>query len=114
MSDSAIYLEDVRESLARIQSYTAGGRDDFFAQAVIQDAVIRNFEIIGEALKRVDAAVLENEPDVDWAGFKGFRDVLIHAYMHVDLDIVWATIERDLPGLRAAVERLLATPSQRP
>lgn len=107
MTNSALRLEEVRESLAKIQRYTAVGRDAFLASEMIQDAVIRNFQVIGEALKKVDAEVLGAEPSVNWAGFKGFRDVLIHQYMVIDVDVVWATIERDVPSLMDAVQRLL-------
>lgn len=111
MTRSSDALEDVRGSLVKIEAYTARGREVFFADTMVQDAVIRNFEIVGEALKKVNQAVLNAEPTIDWDGFKGFRDVLIHGYMHIDLDIVWATVEQDVPSLKAAVERLLTTGS---
>jgi uncharacterized protein with HEPN domain len=85
----------------------AKGRDIFMADTVLQDAAIRNYEVIGEAAKQLSAAILKQAPEVDWRGLKGFRDVLIHAYHNVDLEYVWEMIERKLPELESAVARLI-------
>ncbi|WP_339384034.1 HepT-like ribonuclease domain-containing protein [Fischerella sp. FACHB-380] len=74
---------------------------------MIQDAVIRNFEIIGEATKRLSAEIRAADPDVPWQQVAGFRDVLIHDYLKVNLNRVWGVIEQNLPQLKATVEAIL-------
>nr|WP_308410442.1 HepT-like ribonuclease domain-containing protein [Fischerella muscicola] len=73
----------------------------------MQDAVIRNFEIIGEATKRLSAEIRAADPDVPWQQVAGFRDVLIHDYLKVNLNRVWGVIEQNLPQLKATVEAIL-------
>jgi uncharacterized protein with HEPN domain len=73
---------------------------------VLQDAVIRNVEGIGEAVKQLSPVSLERYPDVAWRRVAGFRDVLIHNYMGVDLDEVWNVIEKDLPRLKQTIEAM--------
>lgn len=72
-----------------------------------QDAVIRNFEIIGEAAKRLSEGVQIRTPDIPWRRVAGFRDVLIHDYSGVDFEEVWNVIENELPNLKQAVTYLL-------
>ena len=74
---------------------------------MIQDAVIRNFEVIGEAAKRIPGAYRRQHPDIPWRSLAGFRDVLIHQYEGVSLPEVWQAIESDLPGIRQAIEAIL-------
>jgi uncharacterized protein with HEPN domain len=79
------------------------------ASSLIQDAVIRNFEIIGEATKRLTPSLTQNRPEVPWRQIAGFRDVLIHKYMGVDLNTVWNIVKHDLPIIKAAATALLAS-----
>lgn len=74
---------------------------------MIQDAVVRNFEIIGEATKRLSQDLRQAYPDIQWQQIAGLRDVLIHDYLRVDLDEVWGIIERDLPELKGKIEEIL-------
>jgi len=107
VKDDHLYLEHIREATEAILTYTAGGREEFMRNRLIQDGVVRNFEIIGEAAKRLSAEVQTKHPEVPWADIARFRDVLIHHYMEVDLKRVWNVIETHLPNLRKAVEELL-------
>jgi uncharacterized protein with HEPN domain len=72
-----------------------------------QDAVIRNFEIMGEAAKRVPEAYRRRHPEIPWRLMAGFRDVLIHAYEGIDLKRVWRVVRHDLPVVKEAIEKLL-------
>jgi len=73
-----------------------------------QDAVVRNFEVIGEAVKRIPESLKEERPDIPWRRIAGLRDVLIHQYMRVDLEAVWAIVRDDLPEFKQAVAEILA------
>ncbi|MFM2379359.1 MAG: hypothetical protein RLZZ143_1937 [Cyanobacteriota bacterium] len=76
---------------------------------IIQDAVIRNFEVMGEATKRLYPKIRATYPHIQWQQIAGFRDVLIHDYLKVNLKRVWGVIEHDLPPLKAAVQEMLET-----
>ena len=107
MSDDRLYLEHIRQAIEKILSYSATGRDDFLGNTLIQDGVVRNFEIIGEASKHLSDAAKARCPEVPWRRVAGFRDILIHNYMGVDAREVWNVIDAHLPILRRAVEELL-------
>ena len=103
-----IFIAAALESIDLINSYTEGyQRDDFLADRKTQDAVIRNFEIIGEAVKRLSEETRQTMPGIPWRQFAGFRDVLIHQYDGINLSEVWLTVENDLPVLKKAVDTLL-------
>ncbi|MEK6720583.1 MAG: DUF86 domain-containing protein [Chloroflexota bacterium] len=106
MDDSA-RLRHILDAIERVVRYTAGGRGQFMADELVQDAVMRNLEIIGEAAKALSSETTGRAPTVAWRNVSGMRDHLVHGYFGVDLDIVWNAVTEDLPGLRAAVEMLL-------
>jgi uncharacterized protein with HEPN domain len=101
------YLGHIADSIAAIEGYVAGGRDAFMKERLVQDAVIRNFEVIGEAASRLSVAVRER-PDMPWGKIIAFRNRLIHGYWSVDLNLVWDVIANELPRLKAEVVRLMA------
>lgn len=107
MSDDRLYLSHIADSINQIRAYTRAGREEYLGNRLIQDGVIRNFEIIGEAAKRLSPVATAGAPAVPWRRVAGFRDVLIHNYMGVDLGAVWNVIENELPALEREVARLL-------
>lgn len=108
MRDDKLYLRNIQECIKRIQSYTCDGKEVFLQTVIIQDAVIRNFEVIREASKRLSPKIRAAYSDVSWQQIAGFRDVLIHDYLKVNLNRVWGVIEQNLPQLKATVEAILA------
>lgn len=105
--DFRVYLIHIVERLERIHEYTVGGEHAFHAQPMIQDAVIRNFEIIGEAAKRIPEDFRNAHPAIPWRQLAAFRDVLIHQYEGVSLPEVWQIIHSGTRELHAALLQLL-------
>ena len=101
-------LQHILEAIARIQEYTAGlPRREFDANQMLIDAVVRNFEILGEAARHVPKHIQDSHPEVPWKEMQKMRHVLVHDYYMVNLDIVWSAIQNDLPPLIAPLEHLL-------
>ena len=107
MKDDRVYLGHIRDAIHDIEAYTAGGRDAFMSDRMQQDAVIRKFEIIGEAVKHLSEETTKRRPDILWKRIAGMRNRLTHDYLGVDLALVRTTVERDVPRLRSAVDALL-------
>jgi uncharacterized protein with HEPN domain len=105
--DSSVYLDDIRSAIQRIRDYAAGmDIEDFKADPKTQDAIIRNLEIIGEAAKGIPDPLRDKTPEIDWKRIAGLRDILIHQYFGIDLDIVWDVVVTKLDPLQQAVETL--------
>jgi uncharacterized protein with HEPN domain len=109
VKDERTYLLHAIEAIEAILSYTRDGRDVFLADRKTQDAVIRNIEIIGQAVKGISDGTRALEPDVPWRQIAGMRDKLIHEYFGVDLALVWDVVEHDLPIARPRLEKLAAS-----
>jgi uncharacterized protein with HEPN domain len=107
VKDDRLYLHHILERCRRIERFIAPGRDVFMASDQVQDAVVRNVEVIGEAAKRVSAEVRSRMPSLNWRAICGMRDVLIHDYIGVDLDEVWNVASSRIPELRETIERFL-------
>ncbi len=107
MKSERLYLADILKSIKKIEKSVESGQSVFFANEEKQDAVIRNFEVIGEAIKRLSVTTRDKRPEADWKGFMGFRDILIHQYDKVIVEEVWETINNELPILKQAILYLL-------
>ena len=102
-----LFLNHVLGAISEVESFTTDGRSGFMADRKTQSAVIRQLEIIGEAVKNLSSTLTDNEATVPWRQIAGTRERLIHAYFSVDLDAVWSMIEQDLPSLRTKVRQIL-------
>ncbi len=106
----AAALTDILEAINRIQRYVGDSTlVEFLENIETQDAVVRNFEVIGEAVKNLSDALREKYADVEWTKIAGMRDRLIHHYFSVDWDVLWDALRENLPQLKAQVERILGT-----
>jgi uncharacterized protein with HEPN domain len=105
--DERLYLTDIKDAIDRILSYTSAGRERFFADPMAQDAVVRNIEIMGEAIRGVSDAIKKAHPEVPWRDVSDMRNKVIHDYFRVDLEVVWDVVERDLLPLRRQIEEFL-------
>lgn len=108
--DSRLRLQDIVQAVDRILAYTeALTLESFQADQLRIDAVIRNFEIIGEAARHVDDDTCARCPDVPWQDMRDMRNLLLHEYFGVSVRIVWDTIQRDLPSVSRALTVELAS-----
>lgn len=106
--DYLSYLRHILDAMHRIEEYTAGiAYRDFMKNNLVQAAVIREIEIIGEATKRLSEGIKGKYPDIPWRKMTGMRDKLVHDYMGVDLDAVWDTVERDIPQLKEKIKGVI-------
>jgi len=103
------YLEDILEAAKAIQRFTGGvSRDHFKLNEEKYEAVNRKFEIIGEAARRLSPEGRNLFPEIPWKLVTAMRNILIHDYDDVDLDVVWDTVQRDIPPLVVRLEKYLA------
>lgn len=108
MTDEA-RLADILERIDRIERATSGGREEFLASEVVQDAVIRNLEVLGEAAKAISPRTRRGLPQVPWREMARFRDLAIHHYGRLLAEEVWLIVHRDLARIRHEI----AAPPQR-
>lgn len=98
--NAKLYIKDILDAINKIEEYTKDlSYKNFTKNKIVIDAVIRNFEIIGEASKNIPAEVKSAHKDIPWKEMAGMRDKMIHEYFGVDLGIVWKTVKESLPQL---------------
>lgn len=105
--DVMVQIEDIIESLLRIEEYTLSiNKDDFISNVQIQDAVVRWLEIIGEAVKNIPQEIKVKYPHIPWKKIAGMRDLLVHEYFGVNLDRIWKVAKEDIPNLKKEISEI--------
>ncbi|AEP12688.1 HepT-like ribonuclease domain-containing protein [Chloracidobacterium thermophilum] len=108
MRDPTLYLKDILEAMEAIERFTEGiDVETFCRDDMRSSAVIRKFEIIGEAAKHIPDPIKHQYPDIPWKAMAGFRDRLIHFYFGIKNDLLWETIQRELPRLKPKLKQIL-------
>lgn len=105
--DLQMFLDDMRDGCHKIISYTQGmSRQEFFSNALVYDATLRNIEIIGEAAKHIPDSIRAQLPKIEWRKIVGLRDVVIHAYFGLDDNIIWDVVKNKIPELLTQIEEI--------
>ncbi len=108
MKDDKLYLIHIDECIERIESYVKGiDKEDFMNSSLIQDAVIRNLQIMSESTQRLSDNLKDSQPKVDWFKIAGFRNIIVHDYLGVDMDRIWIIIEKEIPTLKQAIAEMM-------
>jgi len=108
MRDYKVYLEDISQATIKIEKYVKGlTHRQFQRNDLVLDAVIRNLEIIGEASKNIPPNVKKQLSDIEWKKLVGLRNILIHEYFGVDIEILWDIVTNKIPGLRKEISKSL-------
>lgn len=106
--DYIMFLEDIADSVKLIEKYAKGySKKKFSSNEQKQDAIIRRFEVIGEAVKHLPTSFKKKHKEIDWKKIAGMRDVLIHEYFGVNTDKIWKTIKEDIPDLKQKTQKIL-------
>jgi len=101
--DDSVYVEHILESINRIAEYVEDDRNKFYQSSLVQDAVIRNLQVLAESSQRLSDEFKSRHTDIPWREFSGFRNILVHGDLGIDLDAVWSVVEQDLPQLHASL-----------
>ena len=110
--DIRLYFDDILESIEKIEEYTKGLTEKKFSRnSQLQDAILRRFAIIGEAVKHLPKEFKDKHKQIPWRQIAGARDIFVHEYFGVKLERVWKTIQEDLPELKKLVKRLVSNNS---
>ena len=105
--DIRVYIEDILESIAKIEEYTKkASKKKFNKNTQLQDAILRRLEIIGEAVKNTPQNLRKGYPNIPWKKIAGLRDILIHSYFGVNLDRAWKVVEKDIPNLKIEMKKV--------
>lgn len=111
--DYNLYLQDIVNAADRIASYVKDmTRSEFEADQMRIDAVIRNLQIIGEAVKKIPDSIREDYPSVAWHNIAGLRNRVIHVYFNIDMDVIWDVVQSKLPPLRMQIQQLIKEKSE--
>ena len=98
---------DIQEAIDRIERYAASGREAFERDELVQTWILHHLQILGEAVRAITSDLKQQHPEISWQQIAGMRNILVHDYFGIDLDIVWAVVEKDLPALKQRIAKML-------
>lgn len=108
MKENNIFLKHILENIVLIeQNISEADFNNFIKNKTIQDAIVREIEIIGEATKNVSENLKNKHPEIPWRKISGMRDKIVHEYFDIDLEVIWKTVQNDLPIFKKQIEDLL-------
>lgn len=107
MKDDKFYLRYILECIQKIEEYTACGYDVFMRSHLHQDAVLRNLHTMTESTQRISDAIKMKYDDIEWKNISAFRNVLVHDYLGIDIEIIWQTVSGDVPELKKSIQKIL-------
>jgi uncharacterized protein with HEPN domain len=100
-------LQDIADAICEIEKYSAAGRARFDADELVQTWMVHHLQIIGEAVRSIDPAFRTRYPQVPWREIAGMRNILVHDYGRVNLNVVWEAVEQHVPRLKVEIEAIL-------
>jgi len=101
-------LQDILEAIAQIEVEQRKGKAAFDASSLIQVWMVHHLMIIGEAVRSIDPTIRQRYPSVPWRQIAGMRNILVHDYFRINEDVVWETVDKHVPSLKAEIERILS------
>lgn len=112
MKDNTVYLRHISDAIIQIETYIHQKPvEEFMEDRMLQDAVVRQLEIIGEATRNLSDDFRKHNGSIPWSQIVGMRNRITHDYLNVDMEIVWDIVTQDLPGLKIKIAELLLSPS---
>jgi uncharacterized protein with HEPN domain len=107
MNKDLIYIFHIKDAADHILEYTKNGKNEFLTNSLVQDAAIRNFQIIGEASKKISQTTLIKHDNIPWSKMAKFRDKIIHDSFGINYELVWDIVEIELPKIISAIEFMI-------
>ena len=104
----AVHIAHMLDCIEKVQAYTAGGEASFRSSTLIQDAVIRNLQTMAESAQKLSEDLKTQYPSVPWRAISGFRNIIVHDYLGIDLDVVWSVVDQELSTLKKALMAMKA------
>jgi len=102
-----LMLMHILDCIQQIWEYTENSREAFFGSQMVQDATVRNLQVLAESTQRLSESIRAIRPDIPWRKIAGFRNILVHSYLSLDLEAVWSVVEHNLKDLSEAAEAML-------
>ena len=109
MKSERLYLHHILECIERIELYKSNSFQEFLPDLKTQDAIIRNLQILSESTLFVSEKTKTAYPEIPWREISGFRNVLVHDYLKINIERVWIIVDKDLPGLKIGIKKILST-----
>ncbi|MGA3164808.1 MAG: HepT-like ribonuclease domain-containing protein [Terriglobia bacterium] len=110
MKDEIVYLQHILECIRRIEEDTRDGHEMFLRMHTLQDAVLRNLQILSESTQHLSDASKDKHPEIEWKRIAAFRNFLVHNYLGIDIERIWEIVQRDVPALKRAAQEMLEQP----